>query len=141
MVVLLGLVLPALAPAVGWAGESDVLGRYWLPDRDGQFEIYRQGGRFFGRVVAYDVEGQLDEKNPEPALRSRPFVGIDMFQSFRFEPDSGRWVDGSIYDASSGTTYDAYLWFEEDRPDVLLGRGFVGFSLLGRTERFERVGP
>ena len=138
---LLILLLFSLAPATLRADESELLGRYWLPDRDGQFEIYRKGELFFGRVVAYDVAGQLDEENSDPALRSRPFVGIDMFQSFHFEPSSGRWVDGSLYDASDGKTYDGYLWFEEDEPNTLMGRGFIGVSLFGRTERFERVVP
>ena len=137
----LGLALLLLASS-GRAAHADaehVLGRYWLPEREGQFEFYRKGERFFARVISYDVVGQLDEKNEDPGLRSRPFVGIDMFAEFRYDEDVERWVDGTVYDARSGKTYDGYLWFEEDEPGVLYARGFVGFSFVGRTETFERV--
>jgi uncharacterized protein (DUF2147 family) len=123
------------------ADAADLLGRYWLPDRDGQFEIRENAGRFFGRVVAYDIEGQRDESNADPSLRTRPFVGIDMFENFRFDAKSDSWVDGTIYDASNGKTYDCRLWFEPDDPNTLVGRGFIGFSIFGRNERFERVTP
>ena len=129
-----------LAPPIGAEDPDSALkGRYWLPEKDGQFEMYEKAGRFFGRVVAYDVPDQLDERNPDPKLRSRPFVGIDMFESFRFDPESGRWVDGTVYDGKGGSTYDGYLWFEDGDPNTLLGRGYIGISVFGRTERFERV--
>lgn len=118
-----------------------LLGRYWLPDHDGQFEIYEREGRYFGRVISYDVPGQLDDANADPALRSRPFVGIDMFAGFRFDAAEGRWTGGTIYDGKSGKTYDCNLWFEAGEPHILQARGFIGFAFLGRTERFERVEP
>ena len=132
---------PPASPPPAAAGGEALLGRYWLPDRDGQFEIYTKGDLFFGRVVAYDEPNQLDENNADPALRTRPFVGIDMFESFRFDPATSQWVDGTIYDATNGKTYDCHMWFEPDAPDTLVARGFIGFSLFGRNERFERVVP
>lgn len=78
------LVLLAFASQARADG-SEVLGRYWLPDHDGQIEIYRQADLFHGRVVSYDILGQLDEENPNPVLRTRPFVGIIMLSSFQFE--------------------------------------------------------
>ena len=134
------LTLPPVAAAAE-TGADAVLGRYWLPDRDGQIEIYEAGGLYRGKVVAYDVAGQLDEKNPDPKRRSRPFVGIDMFWDFRFDPSEKQWVDGRIYDANDGSTYSCYLWFEDGDPSVLWARGYIGVSFLGRTEKFDRVAP
>ncbi|MFK7895298.1 MAG: DUF2147 domain-containing protein [Myxococcota bacterium] len=116
-----------------------MLGRYWLPDRDGQFEISKREGRYFGRVISYDKPGQLDIANEDPELRSRPFVGVDMFADFHFEKSESRWAGGTIYDAMSGKTYDCNLWFEAGEPGVLQARGYIGFSFLGRTEQFVRV--
>ena len=123
------------------AGEGEVLGRYWLPDHDGQFDVYVKDDRFYGRVISYDVVGQRDEENDDPALRGRPFVGIDMFAAFRFDESETRWIDGTIYDPKSGKTYDCVLWFDDGKPDVLMARGFIGFAFLGRNERFDRVLP
>ena len=120
---------------------DEVRGRYWLPDHDGQVEIYAKGRRYFGRVVAYDVAGQLDEENADRTLRGRPFLGIEMFGNFRFDSDDGRWVDGTIYDGGNGKTYECTMWFEAGEPNVLVARGFIGFSLLGRNTKFDRVVP
>ncbi len=130
-----------LLPLCAHAAETDILGRFWLPDHDGQFEIYTTDGLYFGRVVSYDIPGQLDEENAYPALRTRPFVGIDMFASFRFDPDAGHWIDGTIYDPESGKTYDCLMWLDPDQPTLLHARGFIGFSIFGRNERFDRVVP
>jgi len=141
MTVLMIFSLLLVPGAEAATSESDVLGRYWLPERDGQFEIYRKDDRYFGRVVEYDIPGQLDENNADKSLRSRAFIGIDMLANFRFEEDDGQWAGGTIYDAGNGKTYDCYMWFEKGKPNVLQARGFIGFSFLGRTESFTRVEP
>lgn len=118
---------------------QELPGVYWLPEKDGQIEVYRKDSKFFGRIISYDVAGQLDEKNPITALRSRPVVGIDLLSGFTVDSKSNRWINGTIYDAKSGKTYKCKLWFDDNEPGVLWARGYIGFSLLGRTERFERV--
>ena len=101
--------------------------------------IHCVAGKFFGKIISYDVAGQLDEKNPDPAMRTRPIIGVDLLSDFIYDAKSGRWIAGTIYDAKSGKTYKCKLWFEDDEPGVLWARGYIGFSLLGRTVRFERV--
>ena len=132
------IVLFAVGEASG-AGPDDVLGKYWTPKKDGQLVVYREGDQYFGRLVAFDVAGQLDEKNPDETLRSRPIVGVDLLADFRYDEDKSRWSEGSIYDAKSGKTYKCHLWFEDDNTGELWARGFIGLSLFGRTERFMRV--
>jgi len=137
---LLALCLALCFSTVAAAPQSDtLLGRYWLPEKDGQLEIYRQGDRYSGRVISYDVAGQLDEKNPQPEMRSRPIVGVDLLSGFRFAENSGRWEDGTIYDAKSGKTYQCRLWFDDDDFGVLWARGYIGISIFGRTEQFVRI--
>ena len=45
-----------------------------------------------------------DIRNPNPALRGRPLLGVLIISGFRREAE-GRWTDGSIYDPESGKTY------------------------------------
>jgi len=45
-----------------------------------------------------------DAHNPDPALRSRPLMGILIVSGFRQEAP-GRWADGRIYDPNDGKTY------------------------------------
>lgn len=71
VVVFFTLLLSSCLGGAAQAAPDDVLGRYWFPDRDGQFEVALQNGRYFGKVIAYDIEGQLDENNEDSSLRGR----------------------------------------------------------------------
>lgn len=121
------------------AEQDAVVGQYWLPDRDGQFEIYRQGDLYFGKVIAYEIADALDENNPDPEKAKLPFVGSTMFANFSYNQNRARWEGGTIYDARSGETYKCRMWFEDDDLAVLSARGYVGSPLFGRTETFARV--
>jgi uncharacterized protein (DUF2147 family) len=129
--------LPAMA-ADKPAGNA-VLGKWWFPKKNGQFEIQNTKGIYTGRVIAYDDPEALDKNNPDPKLAKRKFVGIEMLSNFKYDAGKNQWSEGTIYDGDSGKTYSGTLWFEEGKPNELCGRGYIGISLLGRTEVFQRV--
>jgi uncharacterized protein (DUF2147 family) len=140
----------ALCVAIGFSFSStayaevsadDILGRYWLPNRSGEVELYRQGELYFGRVVAFQEPDAMDRNNRDPQLRERPIVGMEMLTKFRFSPGDARWVEGTIYDGNSGRTYACELWFKDGNREVLWARGFIGISFFGHTEPLERVSP
>ncbi|MBX3411513.1 MAG: DUF2147 domain-containing protein [Pirellulales bacterium] len=116
-----------------------VLGKWWFPKRNGKMEIYRDGDKFFGKVIAYDEEGALDKNNPDPELAKRPFVGITMLGDFVYNAGKEVWDSGFIYDGDNGKTYKCKMWFDDGDLSKLQARGFIGVALLGRTETFERV--
>ena len=122
------------------AEATDLLGKYWFPDKDGQVEIYEEDdGVYMGRVISYEIEGQIDENNPDPEKRGQPFVGSLMFEGFTFDSRKSRWSGGTIYDASEGKVYKCRLWFEDGDTSVLQARGYIGAPMFGRTAEFKRV--
>ena len=50
-----------------------------------------------------------------------------------------RWENGTIYDPKTGNTYSSNL--ELDGPEKIKVRGFIGISLIGRTDIWTRVRP
>ena len=66
-------------------------------------------GTLCGRVVwLWDPSTATDTRNPDPALRARPLVGLDMLSGFR--PGApGEWTGGRIYNPEDGNTYSATL--------------------------------
>ena len=48
-----------------------------------------------------------------------------------------RWDSGTIYDPKSGSTYSCFM--ELDGPDRIKVRGFIGISLIGRTDVWTRA--
>lgn len=118
-----------------------VLGKWLNVSGEGQIMIYKKGNEYFGKLVwlksPNDEKGnpKLDIKNPEISLKTRPVSGLEILKNFSY--GDGIWEDGSIYDPKTGKTYSCKMsMVSSDKLDI---RGFVGFSILGRTETWTRV--
>lgn len=131
---LLALASAAFCPAPPPDTDA-ILGRWMTADKSGLVEIYRQQGRYAGKIVGPTDAPRLDTKNPDPALRQRPLLGVVLLQGFRY--DDGAWEDGTIYDPKGGKTYSCTLRLKS--ANALEVRGYVGVSLFGRTEVWTRV--
>ena len=135
----LSLTFAAAVRAHDAAPADALLGKWWFPKKNGKMEVRGEKGGYFGRVVAYDKPDALDKNNPDPDLRTRPFVGIDMLRDFTYDGKKKQWSGGTIYDGDSGKSYNCTLWFENGDTSQLNARGYVGISIFGRTEVFVRV--
>ena len=119
-----------------------ILGKWLNASGDGQIMIYKNGDRYSGKLVwlknPETDRGELkrDSKNPNPQQRNRPLMGIQILQNFIYLGD-GIWEDGSIYDPKTGKTYSCKITMSNN--DRLNIRGYVGVSLLGRTEIWQKV--
>lgn len=119
------------------------VGRWYAEGGAAQVEVSQCGDALCGRVVwlrsPFDENGctLADEQNPDPALRERPVIGIDILSGLRPMSD-GTWDGGTIYDPTSGRTYRCVASL--DGESRLLVRGYIGFHLLGRTTIWVRTG-
>ncbi len=91
--------------------------------------------------VAELMNLETDDPNPTcddcPGERKgQPVKGMTIL--WGVEREGNEWSGGTILDPESGDTYDASLELREggQKLDV---RGFIGFSMLGRTQTWERV--
>jgi uncharacterized protein (DUF2147 family) len=80
----------------------------------------------------------LDVHNPDPALRPRDLVCMSIGSGFH-QTDPDRLGAGHLYDPITGHTYRGYITPTD--PDTLKLRGYVLFTLFGRTETWHRVPP
>ena len=135
------IVLFMLSVQVFAQKKDDILGRWINPSGEGQIEIYKRGDKYFGKLAwikePNDENGKpkTDEKNPSESLRSKPILGLEILKNFVFEGD--KWSDGTIYDPKSGKTYSCKLTLKSN--NQLNIRGYIGVSLIGRTEVWKRV--
>lgn len=119
------------------------VGRWYAEGGAAQVEVEPCGDALCGRVVwlrsPYDENGctMSDRYNPDRALRGRPMIGIDILSGLRPVAE-GTWDGGTIYDPTSGRTYQCTASIDGD--DRLRVRGYVGFHILGRTTTWIRVG-
>ena len=119
---------------------ADILGLW--DAGESHVEIYACEDRLCGRIAALDEpldeEGKekLDKNNPEPALQSRPLLGMDLIAGF-VRAGKKKWEDGTIYDPRDGKTYKCVMKLQRD--GTLKVRGYVGIPLLGKTVEWTRV--
>lgn len=126
----------------GFAQNKDaIIGKWINSSGEAHVDITKRGEKYFGKIVwlkePKDEKGSVktDIKNPEEGLRSKPILGLEILKNFIF--DDGKWTDGKIYDPKSGKTYSCNMTMKGN--DILNMRGYVGISLIGRSETWKRV--
>lgn len=120
---------------------QDVVGKWKLEDGTAIVEVYQQGDVFNGKIVwlqnptEADGTPAVDNLNPDPKLRSRQLIGLNMLSNLK--KSGSEYSGGSIYDPGNGKTYNCSMKVEGD---VLKVRGSLDKrGLLGRTMDWFRV--
>lgn len=140
------IVFTALFGALSFAlgAQNEILGVWFTEEKDGKIKVYKEGDQYFGKIIWIeddanddDSEPRTDRENPDPDLRSRRIVGINILKDLEWDSDDQEWDDGTIYDPKSGNTYDVFARLED--PNTLYLKGYIGFSLIGRSTLWKRV--
>ncbi|WP_084030764.1 DUF2147 domain-containing protein [Bradyrhizobium paxllaeri] len=133
----------ACSSSVSLAGSTVDPAGIWLTQAgDAKVHVSRCGQAICGRVVwlKQPIDGatgkpQTDDKNPDPSLKKRPIIGLQLFADMR--PAKANTWSGRIYNADSGQTYASTV--TQLDPARLEVRGCVGAlcgsELWTRTSR------
>lgn len=129
-----------LAPLAA-AFAQDVVGKWKLEDGTAIVEVYKSGDAYNGKIVWLlhptedDGTPAVDNNNPDPKLRSRQLIGLNMLSGLK--KTGTEYSGGSIYDPGNGKTYNCSMKVEGN---VLKVRGSLDKrGLLGRTMDWFRV--
>ena len=128
-----------------YAQADNVLGVWYNQEKTGKIEITREGNKYVGKVIwlkvplTEDGKPVLDVKNPDEKLRSRPKMGLQVMKNFVYNAKDNKWENGTIYDTVSGKTYSCVMWFEGNQINTLNVRGYVGITLIGRSQVWTRT--
>lgn len=133
LLALLSIFSHAAAVTANTGLPNEIIGSYWSPKKDAKIEIYMRGQLYFGTFIWVANPGK-DIRNPVKALQGRDVLGIELLTGFAWS--NGVYSGGEIYDPLTGKTYSCKLTLEGNKLKV---RGYVGISLFGRTEYFERI--
>jgi uncharacterized protein (DUF2147 family) len=100
-------------------------------------EIYEQNGKVYGKVVEIlnPAKKNATCKKCKGADKDKPILGLVIIKGL--EKDGDEWTDGDILDPNKGKLYSCTI--ELDGKDKLNVRGYMGISLLGRTQTWQRV--
>src|ERR1700712_2793096 len=117
----------------GPGSPDEIVGLYWSPKKDAKIEIFKRNNLYYGKSV-WVASMRKDSKNPNESLKNRDVLGIELLSGFSF--GNASYSDGKIYDPESGKTYDCKMTLNGK---ILRIRGYIGISLFGRTEIFEKI--
>ena len=122
----------AKAPLVGvWTTVDDKTGK-----KRSEIRLSVKNNELSGQIIrVYAEDGDTGVCTSCPGkFRNQPIQGLTFLWGLK-ENKHGAWVDGEILDPKSGKIYRAQM---TQRGNKLYVRGYVGFSLLGRTQIWVR---
>lgn len=137
------LLFCATASLAGDAFNPDsIIGVWMTGEGKAKVQIYRNGGKYFGKIVWLknpnysNGQPKMDHNNPNHADRAKPLIGRVILRDFTYDPDDKEYDDGYIYDPENGSEYSSYMAFTD--ANTLHVRGYIGISLIGRTQEWKR---
>lgn len=118
------------------AMKADSIVHVWeTVDKDGKMQVLKNQSGYYGKMIygkdLLEADGKTykkDVNNPDPVLRSRSLKDYNLISGLVYK--DGKWVDGKIYDYSTGNSYDVNL---EIKDGVLHMRAFKGTPMFGKT--------
>lgn len=123
--------------------EESVTGKWkTIDDETGKeksiVEIYKDGNEFKGKVTEL-INPKEDNpvcKKCEGGKKDQPIRGLEILWGMKETEKNKEWAEGHILDPNNGKTYKCRLRLK--KPNELEVRGFIGFSLLGRSQNWYR---
>ncbi|WP_452223443.1 DUF2147 domain-containing protein [Lacinutrix chionoecetis] len=135
---LLALVL--LASFLGNA--QDVFGEWTTVDdntkeKKSVVEIFKRDGKVYGKIVEIfdDSKRDLPCIYCDGADYNKPILGLEIIKNL--QKDGEYYKKGTVVNPENGKVYKLRLALDEDNPDLLQVRGYVGFFY--QTQYWERV--
>lgn len=125
------MVLALATPA--WAQTNADMSGLWATSEPGATVRIARCGRGFCGSLASVGEGTVDVNNPNPALRNRRLVGLQVFAAGAPIPNG---QDGTLYNPKDGKTYSGRLVMKG--PNAIEVSGCV-LGILCRSQNWSRL--
>ena len=99
-------------------------------------KIYEEDGEVYGQVIRILNEAKRDKlcTKCKGEDKNKKIEGLILMK--HFHKDGEEYVDGTIMNPDDGKIYKSKMWLDEDNPDLLNVRGYVG--IFYKTEQWQR---
>jgi uncharacterized protein (DUF2147 family) len=134
------VLLAATGQLTAQTNARSIIGAWESEEKDVRMEYFNEGDHYNARLLwgknvveADGTTSKKDDKNPDDSLRSRNIIGIVSLAGLKW--NGKEYTGGTFYDPRSGKTYNCKVWIDGDKLHL---RGYLGFSLIGRTVLWHR---
>lgn len=98
-------------------------------------EIYKKGDKYYGKIVQLLQKPQNNNcVKCTDDRKNKPLIGMEVIRGL--VKDGNDFTNGTITDPAKGKTYKCTVTRSGDKLNV---RGYIGFSMIGRTQTWHRV--
>lgn len=122
---------------------DDLTGIWITGSGNAKVEIYRNNNTYQGKVVWLKEpidpktgKPKTDVEHPDQNLHNRPLMGLVNLWGFQYAGDN-EWNGGHIYDPKNGKEYKCVITMKDK--NILNVRGYIGITLIGRTDTWTRT--
>lgn len=122
---------------------DQICGKWMSFEKNLEVQVYRAGKDFKAKIVWFKgepgnpMENWRDVHNPDPKLRNRKVLGMEVLSGLQYREDDNLWEDGTVYDSKHGHIWNASAFI--DKKGILHVRGYWHLKILGRTLMFRKV--
>ncbi|RFZ95094.1 DUF2147 domain-containing protein [Mucilaginibacter conchicola] len=142
---LITLLFTAFTCAAGSVRSDEVIcGRWMSVDKDLVIQVSKDNTEYHAKILWFDdrddskeLDDHLDRLNPDPALRSRKIVGMNVLEKLEYSPNTNTWENGVIYDAQHGRLWNSCAYIT-DKGELKV-KGYWHFKFIGKTLTFKRI--
>ncbi|MGA9063664.1 MAG: DUF2147 domain-containing protein [Terracidiphilus sp.] len=124
----------AVTPAGQWRTVDDKSGK-----PKSELVLWLQDGKLYGRIdkILDPAPDNPDHKciHCSGAMKDKELLGMEILWDMK--PAGGAWSGGFIFDPDNGSTYRCLMEMRDGGKKMKV-RGFIGFSLFGRTQYWYR---
>jgi uncharacterized protein (DUF2147 family) len=120
---------------------QNAVGNWQIVNNDGapggKADLYLENGKLFGKVTEIKPGRSPHDVCIKCTGEYKNQLILGMVFLRNFSPDGDDWTGGTVVDPESGKVYKGKIWAVGS--DSLHLHGYVGISLLGRTESWVRI--
>ena len=130
--------------ATGLTADEQICGKWQNQEKNLVVQVYKEDSEFKAKIVWFNngegdkaMESCTDKHNPDPALRSRRLIGMNVLENLVYKTETNSWEDGMIYDAQAGKHWNSSAYINNE--GALKVKGYWHFKFIGRTMTFNRI--
>ena len=124
--------------------EDAILGKWMTTENNLEVQVYKKNNHFQAKIIWFKMDDTsksinsiLDEKNPNPDLRKRKWLGMEVLNNLQYNKKDNEWEGGIVYDAKHGREWDSVVWI--DSQGLLKVKGYWVFRWISQTLTFKKV--
>ena len=123
--------------------EDKICGNWITKEKNLVVKVFKRAGNLKAKILWFKGEGNKDmdeykdASNPNPSLRNRKLVGLEIVEGLIYKPETESWENGKIYDPYNGRFWDSAAYITKE--GLLKVTGYWKFKWIGKTLTFDKL--